>query len=251
VDVVVVDPAELDARGTDLVAGWLGPRPGGALLAALGTSALGVYRGLAARRDAGTLDTSRLTVVQLDEYAELADGDPRSLRGWLDRDVAAPLDVPADRVIGLPSPASADEAVVACAAYDDAIDAAGGIDVAVLGLGPNGHLGFNEPPSNTDEPTRLVELSAASLESNRRYWAADNAVPRLALTAGMTVLLGARRTLLIVSGGTKAPILRRLVADDVSPELPASLLRTIAGVTLLADTAAWPADLAIPAMISG
>lgn len=76
--------------GARLVAGWLGPRPEATLLAALGTSALGIYRGLGAMARDGSLDTSRLTLVQLDEYAGLADGDPRSLRGWLERDVAGP-----------------------------------------------------------------------------------------------------------------------------------------------------------------
>jgi len=251
VDIVVVGPGELDDRGTAIVAGWLGSRPAGTLLAALGWSALGIYRGLAGLRAAGRLDTAALTLVQLDEYAGIPAADPRSLRAWLERDVAVPLGVPAERIVALPGEAAADAAAAgrACAAYDAAVRAAGGIDVAVLGLGPNGHLGFNEPPSGPAAPTRLVDLSPASLESSRRYFGADAVIPGRALTAGMDALLRARRTLLVVAGSGKAAILRRLLDEPVADDLPASHLRSIAGVTLLADREAWPHDRPIPAMI--
>lgn len=211
------------------------------MLAALGTSPLGVYRDLAATRAAGDLDTSALTLVQLDEYAGLAVDDPRALYDWLIRDVAGPLGVPAERVIRLD--AAAGDVDASCRAYDAAVAAAGGLDVAVLGLGPNGHLGFNEPPSDANAPTRLVPLSEASLASNARYWGGRDRVPTRAVTAGMNVILGAQRTLLVVSGSHKVEILRRVVGGPVTPDVPASFLRTIPGLTLLADTDAWPDDV--------
>ena len=248
-EVIVTQPEELDRRGADIVAGWLGPRPGGAILPALGTSALGVYRELAALRDAGGLDTSELRLVQLDEYVGLEPGDPRSLRGWLERDVAVPLGIPRERVVDLPS--DPPDVAAACRAYDAAVVGLGGIDVAVLGLGPNGHLGFNEPPSGPTAPTRRIALSEASIESNAAYWGTRAAVPTHALTAGMDVVLAARRSLLVVVGSGKVAILRRLITELPSDDLPASHLRQVPGAVLLADMAAWPPDVPVPADLAG
>jgi glucosamine-6-phosphate deaminase len=248
VKVIVVEPAELDRRGAAIVAGWLAARPGATLMPALGVSALGLYRELASMRAAGRLDTTKLRLVQLDEYAGLGPDDPRRLRDWLERDVAVPLGVPPDRVIELPS--DAPDVKAACRAYDAAVAGLGGLEVAVLGLGPNGHLGFNEPPSGPDAPTRLVDLTPASVESNARYWGGRDAVPAQALTAGMDVILAARRSLLVVSGEGKRDVLRRLVVDSPSDELPASHLRDVAGAVLLADSAAWPRDLDVGTTLS-
>jgi glucosamine-6-phosphate deaminase len=247
-EVRVVAPDRLDEEGAAIVASWLGERPSGTLMPALGTSALGIYRSIARLRARGSLDTSRLTLVQLDEYAGLARDDPRNLFDWLLRDVAGPLEIPAERVIRLRG--DAPDAAAACRAYVEDVAAAGGIDVAVLGLGPNGHLGFNEPPSAADAPTRKVELSEASLGSNARYWGGRSRVPSHALTAGMDLLLAARRILLVVTGPSKAAILRRVVMEPVSPDVPASLLRTVPSATLLADTAAWPRDVPLPASVA-
>src|SRR5215208_5131039 len=212
-EIRIVEADELDGVGTAIVAAWLGSAPDATFMAALGTSPLGIYRGLAALHGEGRLDTSRMTLVQLDEYLGVDPPDPRSLIGWLRRDVAAPLGIPDDRIIGLPGGAT--DPAAACAAYDRRVAEAGGIDVAVLGLGPNGHLGFNEPPSDASSVTRALELSAESLASNSRYWP-DAPVPTMALTAGMDVILRARRTLLVVSGTSKAGILREVVDGPIS-----------------------------------
>jgi len=246
-DVRVVDPDGIDATGAAIVAGWLATSPRGTFLAALGTSPLGVYAGLAQRAADGLTDVAALRLVQLDEYLGVADDDPRSLHGWLVRDVAGPLGIRAGRILRLDG--NARDAAAEAARHDAAIVAAGGLDVSVLGLGPNGHLGFNEPPSAADAPTRVVALAAASLDSNARYWGSRTAVPPRAITVGMDRLLAARRTLLVVTGEAKREILRRLIHGPVSDEVPATHLRTIAGVTLLADTAAWPADVAVPASV--
>ncbi len=240
----VVEPADLDDAGADLVVGGLAVRPNATLMPALGTSALGVYAELGRRREAGQFDTGRLRLVQLDEYRGVTRDDRRSLIGWLERDVAAPLAIPSGRVLRLAGDAPDPDGE--CRRYDAALAAAGGVDVAVLGLGPNGHLGFNEPPCDGAARTRVVDLSEASLDSNARYWDGRDDVPRRALTAGMDVILAARRTLLVVRGAGKQAVLRRLVTEPVSPHLPASWLRTIGGVTLLADRGAWPADLDVP-----
>jgi glucosamine-6-phosphate deaminase len=244
VQIRVVETDALDQVGADVVQGWLGRSANCTFIPALGTSALGIYRELGRRRTTGAFDASGVRLVQLDEYSGLPRGDRRSLRDWLIRDVATPLGVPDERIIGLDGHASDEER--ACREYDGAVAEAGGIDVAVLGLGPNGHLGFNEPPSGPDAPTRFVDLAEASIGSNARYWGSRDAVPRRAVTAGMSTILGARHVLLVLRGKTKEAILRRVLTESVSPDVPASYLRSLEHAWLLADREAWPADLAIP-----
>src|SRR5215212_3848699 len=230
-DIRIVQAADVDVVGTEIVAEWLERAPEARFIAALGTSALGIYRGLAGLRREGRLETSRLTLVQLDEYLGLDPSDRRSLIGWLRRDVAVPLAIGDERIVRLRG--DAPDPVAACAAYEQRVAEGGGIDIAVLGLGPNGHLGFNEPPSDATAPTRVVELSPASLTSNARYWGAGD-VPTIAVTAGMNVILGARRILLVATGDSKREILQRVVDEPVTPHVPASFLRTVPAVTLLA-----------------
>lgn len=228
---------ELNRMGADVVAGVLGRRPEATLLVATGNTPMGIYRELARMRSAGSLDASRARVFQLDEYVGLEPGDRRSLYGWMQRAFVESLGIPSGQVTRLD--ADADDPGAACRAYDAAVDAAGGIDLAILGLGPNGHLGFNEPPSEADAPTRVIELTEASIESNAGYWGGREQVPARAMTAGMTVILAARQVLLVVAGAHKRNVLRRTVDGDVLSEVPASLLQRAADVTVLADRDAW------------
>jgi glucosamine-6-phosphate deaminase len=232
----VADAADLAETGAAMVAARLSERAHPALLAAMGETPLGLYAGLARRRAEGQLDTARLRLVQLDAYLGIDAGDPRSLGSWLIRAVAAPLGIPDARLIRLPG--DSPDPAATCRAYDAAVAEAGGLDVAVLGLGPNGHLGFNEPPSDAGAPTRIVELSEASIASNARYWGGRLDVPRQALTAGMPILLAARHPLLVVSGATKRDILRRVLKGPVGPMVPATYLREVAASVVIADRAA-------------
>ncbi len=120
---------------------------------------------------------------------------------------------------------------------ETAIEQLGGLDLAILGLGPNGHLGFNEPPSPADAPTRLLDLTPASLVSNATYWG-ELSVPGQAITAGMDVILAARQVLLLVGGAHKRAVLRSALEGEQTPDLPASLLRR-SPLTVIADEAAW------------
>jgi glucosamine-6-phosphate deaminase len=237
VEVRVVEDADALARAAAAeVVSLVAARPDALLLAATGDTPMGCYAELARLGRSGAFDASRVRIAQLDEYLGLADGDPRSLYGWMDRSLLTPLGVGADRVVRF----SADDGdtALACRAYDAQLEAAGGVELAILGLGPNGHLGFNEPPSGADAPTRAVSLTPESLESNARYW--TDAVPERALTAGMSVILAARRVLLLVSGSRKASVLDRLLRSDADPWLPASHLHAHPAALLLADRDALP-----------
>ncbi|MEF2277225.1 glucosamine-6-phosphate deaminase [Deinococcus sp. YIM 134068] len=230
VNVEVLDDAEaLARRAADLIEGVVREKPTLSLLVATGNTPLATYTELTRRN----LDASAVTAVQLDEYLGVGEDDPRSLWGWMRRAFVEPLGV--RKVIRLD--ATAPDPVEACRRFELEVAALGGIDLALLGLGPNGHLGFNEPPCLPDAGTRPVTLTPESLASNAAYW--DGlAVPTGALTAGMDLILGARQTLLLVSGAHKRGILARTLQESPTPEVPASWLRGT-NTTVLADRAAW------------
>lgn len=235
--IIAEDYDTLSRIAADIVSDLVRTHPRASLIAPTGETPLGLYRALAARRRRGEFDASYLRVVQLDDYLGLDDDDPRSLYRWMKTAFLDPLSVPDAHVIRLRGNTPDPDA--ACRAYEATVRAAGGIDLAVLGLGPNGHLGFNEPPIGPDAPTRRVALTPASVESNARYWGGRDRVPTAALTAGMNILLAARRTLLIVSGAHKRDIVCRAVRGPIGPDVPASYLQRADSVTILADKAAW------------
>jgi glucosamine-6-phosphate deaminase len=238
-DVIVTpDHEALSRLAADIVAEEIAERPDAAIVVATGQTPMTTYARLAERRAAAVLDASRVRAVQLDEYLGLERDDRRLLARWMDRAFVDPLGIPHERVVRLaPSP----DEPGGCRRYDEAVERGGGIDLAILGLGPNGHLGFNEPPAAPDDPTRAVDLTPESIASNARYWGGADQVPRRALTAGMRVLLAARRTLLLVSGEHKREILRRTLDEPPCSDVPSSFLQLAAAVTVVADSAARPA----------
>jgi glucosamine-6-phosphate deaminase len=235
--VVVGDREELGVAGADLVAEAIRRAPEARVVAATGRSPMGVYARLAALGRSGSLDAARVVAVQLDEYLGLANGDRRSLLGWMRASFLEPLGIADDRLRRLPVDGELDHA---CLAFDDRLADEGGIDVAILGLGPNGHLGFNEPPSDADTPTRAVELTPETIRANARYWGSELDVPARAVTVGLRPLLAARTIVVVVSGAGKRAILHRALEGPVGADVPASFLREAEGdVTVVADRGAW------------
>jgi glucosamine-6-phosphate deaminase len=234
---VVADADELNRAGADLVTEAIAAKPRASVAAATGRTPMGLYEGLAERRRSGLVDTAELTAFQLDEYLGLEAADRRSLLGWMRRSFLEPLGIAEERVVRLPLDGDLAEA---CATFDRTLEACGGLDLAILGLGTNGHLGFNEPPSDPEAPTRVVDLSASTIEANAGYWGGVADVPTRAVTMGMGHLLSARAIVLVVSGESKRTIVHRALEGPVSPEVPASFLReTGSEVTVVVDRAAW------------
>jgi glucosamine-6-phosphate deaminase len=227
------DAADLALRAAALVADAIRGRPDCKVLVATGNSPMATYAELAKLYERGELGASLVRPFQLDEYLDLGRDDPRSLAGWMQRSFTGPLEIADDRVTWLDVAGDPEQG---CARYARAVREAGGLDLAILGLGPNAHLGFNEPPSPADAPTRVVELSPESLVSNAVYWGPD--VPTRAVTAGMDLILASREVLLLVAGAHKQRVLERTLTGEISPDCPASLLRLRDGVTVVADRAA-------------
>ena len=207
------------------------------VMPATGNTPMGMYEELAKLREGGRVDFSGLTIFQLDAYRGIGPSDFRSLYGWMMKSFVNPLGIPESSVVRLAGDAADPD--LECSAFEQRVSAAGGIDITILGLGPNGHLGFNEPPSPPDAPTRRVPLTPESLVSNSVYWGGEDQVPTEALTAGMTILLAAKLVLLVVSGESKQEILARTLDGPITPENPASYLQQAANVVVFSDRAAW------------
>jgi glucosamine-6-phosphate deaminase len=225
-----------DDAVADVLAGTVAEQPDAVLLLATGATPIGGFRVLARRAAQGAVDLSAVRVVQLDEYVGVPDDDRRSLYGWLEREFLTPLGISGERVtrFHVSTPAEVD---ASCEAMDAAIASLGGLDLALLGVGPNGHLGFNEPPSPADAPTREVPLAPASIASNAVYWGGEDQVPRSAVTVGMAPILAARAVALVVRGAHKRDILQRTLHGPETPDVPASLARRAARLIVVADEA--------------
>lgn len=235
--IMVVDNAdELNRAAADVVSEVIQANPAASVVAATGRTPMGLYAELAARRATG-LETPRITAFQLDEYLGLGPDDRRSLFGWMRRSFLQPLGVDDERAVRLPTDGDLE---ASCAAFDRTIEERGGLDLAILGLGPNGHLGFNEPPSGPEASTRVVRLSPATIEANARYWGDVADVPATAVTMGLRQLVAAGTILLVASGHRKRSILRAALEEPVRPEVPASFLQVAPGhVTAVVDRDAW------------
>ena len=236
---VVADHAAMSRRAADIVAETVARWPEGAIAVPTGSTPLGMFAELIGRVRGGAVDLSRVHVWCLDEYVGVGEGDPNSLTGWLRRSFLDPAGVPMGNV--RPVPATDPDPDSAAAGFEAGLANEGGLDLAVLGLGPNGHVAYNEPGAAANSRTRVVALPPGSIAQAAASWHPTVPLPERAMTVGVGTLLDARRLVLMVSGDTKATILRRMLREPMSAEVPASWLR-LAGSRLevVADeSAAW------------
>ena len=222
-------PAAAAEEAASRIAAAVRDRPDIVLGLATGNTMLGVYDHLAARHREG-LSLARATAFNLDEYVGLAPGHPAGFAAYMARHLGERTDLPASRM-HLPDPADP-------AAFEEAIGGAGGIGLQLLGIGRNGHIGFNEPGTPPDSRTRVVTLSAGTRRANAGDFPAGEAVPPRAVTMGVATILEASEIVLLATGAAKAPALAHALAGPVGPEVPASFLRRHRALTVLCDAAA-------------
>jgi len=201
-----------------------------------GRTPIECYRELAARCRARRLDLSRVTAFSLDEFVGIAPADPRSYRAFMRRHLFDRLARPPRRVYFLNGTAA--DIGAECARYDRAIRRAGGLDLLLLGLGANGHIGFNEPAAALVAPTHRARLAPATRRANRSLFGKASAVPPEGLSMGMATILHAKRIVLIATGPGKASAAARMVNGPLTPRAPASFLQLHRDVEVWLDRAA-------------
>lgn len=235
--VICESPERIGALAADAITALVAATPTAVLGLATGSSPMSTYAELARRCSSGELSLAGVTAFLLDEYVGLPPGHPQSYRRVIDRELVAHVDLDPARVHAPDGDAS--DLPAAAAAYERAIAAAGGVDLQLLGVGADGHIGFNEPGSSLASRTRIKSLTDRTRADNARFFGGDpQAVPRHCLTQGIGTIMAARHIVLLAMGPGKAPAVRQLVEGSVTAMCPASTLQLHPHVSVLIDESA-------------
>lgn len=202
---------------------------------ATGASPVPTYKELVRRYNAGVISFKHASSFNLDEYVELPRNDKNSYYTFMHENLFNSVDIDEANVHILNG--NAEDTAKECADFDAAIEAAGGIDIQLLGIGTNGHIGFNEPSSSFSDGTFKVKLTDSTIKSNSIYFT-ENAMPRYALTMGIQSIMKAKKIVLIATGASKAEAVKNAVKSEVTPVCPASVLQNHPNCIFLLDTAA-------------
>ncbi|MED1724825.1 glucosamine-6-phosphate deaminase [Brevibacillus parabrevis] len=234
--VIVKDYQEMSRKAAELLASEVKQHPQTVLGLATGGTPVGMYRELIKLHEDEGIDFSQAQSFNLDEYVGLSSAHPQSYRAYMQENLFRHINLPADKT-HVPTGDAAD-LDKECARYEEAIREAGGIDIQVLGIGNNGHIGFNEPGSSAESATRVVQLTESTIEANARYFASVEEVPTQAVSMGIKTILGAKKVVLLASGEAKAQAVRLMVEGEPTADVPASLLQLHPDVTVIVDEAA-------------
>lgn len=229
--VIVGSQAEAGELAADLIERLVRARPDAVLGLATGSTPLSTWAALAGRG----LDLSRVRGLALDEYVGLPPGHPQSYRAVIDREVVGPLGLTASLVR---VPGDDGDLPTAGERYEEAIDAAGGVDLQVLGIGSTGHIGFNEPGSSFASLTRVKTLTEQTRRDNARFFESEDEVPMHCITQGLGTILRARHLVLLAFGAGKADAVAGAVEGAVTASLPGSAIQLHRNVTVIVDEAA-------------
>ncbi len=222
---------EMSLEAAKIMAAQIVLKPDAVLGLATGSSPIGLYDKLAEWNEKGDVDFSAIRSVNLDEYCGLDGTNDQSYRYFMDTHLFNRVNIDKANT-NVPNGKAADYAAEG-ARYDALIASLGGIDMQLLGIGPDGHIGFNEPDEFFTKETHVVDLDPSTIEANARFFASADDVPRQAVTMGMGGIMGAKKVLLIASGASKKEILEKALFGPITPEVPASLLQLHPDLTVV------------------
>lgn len=227
------DYESVSRRAANLISAQAISKPDSILGLATGTSPLGAYHQLAAWYTKGDVDFSRIITVNLDEYVGLSPKNSESYHYFMEKNFFSKINIAMDNIhIPKGHVSDLDEA---CKSYDSLIQNLGGIDLQLLGIGSNGHIGFNEPGKSFQVNTHIVHLADSTIKANSRLFSKIEDVPRRAITMGIRNIFQAGKIVLIASGRNKADALYRSFMEPVTPEVPASILQLHTNLSIVAD----------------
>ncbi len=230
------DYADVSRKAANIIAAQIYLKPDCVLGLATGSSPVGTYQELIAKYNAGDLDFSQVRTVNLDEYVGLTADHDQSYAYFMRANLFDHVNIHQENC-NIPDGTNPD-AAAECARYDAVIDSFGGADLQLLGLGPNGHIGFNEPANEFVKNTNHVKLTDETINANARFFENREDVPQYAYTMGIGGIMKAKRVLLVVNGEKKAQAVRDCFFGPICPQAPGSILQLHPDFTLVADEAA-------------
>ena len=230
------DYKDMSRKAANIISAQVIMKPNCVLGLATGSTPIGTYDQLVEWYNKGDLDFSEVTTVNLDEYKGLPRTNDQSYYYFMHQHLFDRLNIDPERT-NVPNGMEPD-AEKECGRYEELIRSLGGVDLQLLGLGHNGHIGFNEPGEAFEKETHCVDLTESTIEANKRFFASADDVPKQAYTMGIKTIMQAKKILIVVNGENKADIVERAFFGPVTPEVPASILQLHNDVTLVGDEAA-------------
>ncbi len=230
------DYADMSRKAANIISAQVIMKPDCVLGLATGSTPIGLYQQLVAWYEKGALDFSEVRTVNLDEYKGLSRENDQSYYYFMHHNLFDHVNLPAENS-HLPNGMEPDSDKE-CRRYSELIRSMGGVDLQLLGIGHNGHIGFNEPGDAFDNDVHCVNLTQSTIEANKRFFASADDVPKQAYTMGIKTIMQAKKILIVASGEDKADIVRDAFFGPITPKVPASVLQLHNDVTLVADEAA-------------
>ncbi|MEE0626936.1 MAG: glucosamine-6-phosphate deaminase [Lachnospiraceae bacterium] len=230
------DYEDMSKKAANIIASQVVLKPDCVLGLATGSTPIGAYKNLVEKYEQGDLDFSQVTTVNLDEYKGLPRENDQSYYYFMHDNLFDHVNVKPENT-HLPD-GTKEDANEECARYEELIRSLGGQDLQLLGLGHNGHIGFNEPDAVFEKTTHCVDLQESTIEANKRFFASADDVPKQAYTMGIGTIMQSKKILVVVSGEDKADTVAKAFFGPVTPEVPASILQFHKDVILVADEAA-------------
>ena len=215
--------AELSRKAANLISAQVLSKPDSVLGLATGSTPIGTYKQLIEWYEKGDLDFSEVKSINLDEYVGLTGDHDQSYRYFMNTNLFNHVNIDKSKT-NVPS-GVAEDLEAECTRYDALIESMGGIDLQLLGIGHNGHIGFNEPADSFVVPTHVVELGETTINANARFFSSADEVPKKAVTMGIKAIMQAKKVLLIANGPDKKAIVEKALYGPVTPEVPASILQ--------------------------
>lgn len=230
------DYEDMSLKAAGIVADLIRKKPDAVLGLATGSSPIGLYKALIDMYQRGELDMSGVTTANLDEYVGLSPDNEQSYRYFMEHYLFDHVNI--DKARTFVPDGLAEDADAECRRYEALLSKIGERDLQLLGLGLDGHIGFNEPSEAFSDVTCCVELDQSTIEANKRFFSSAEEVPGKAYTMGIGTIMRAKKILMVVNGEAKADILEKVIRGPVCPGVPASILRFHRDVTIVADEAA-------------
>ncbi len=230
------DYEDMSRKAANIISAQVIMKPDCVLGLATGSTPIGLYKQLVEWFEKGDLDFSKVQTVNLDEYKGLNRENDQSYYYFMHDNLFDHINIPEENT-HLPNGMEMDSEKE-CARYTKLIQSMGGVDLQLLGIGHNGHIGFNEPSESFDKEVHCVNLTQSTIEANKRFFASADDVPRQAYTMGIKTIMQAKKILIVANGEGKADIVRDAFFGPITPQVPASVLQLHNDVTLVADEAA-------------